>query len=143
MALAKDSDGNIWFEEQAIYAGEIYYVPFLANDGRIGYVIRDHHGREQFIYLNPDDGERDRRLFLYIGDENSPLKDQIEAQHNVAQWPREGWAVMVNGVPEENEGTVIIHDDPKAAEDEADEVRLQYDYSAVITVGSHPFPEQD
>jgi hypothetical protein len=76
-----------FFTAQTIYAGNVYYEPFLADDGRVGYVVRtnregDEEQRELFIYLNPsdhtDDGEPN--VFVYIGGDNDPGLDA--AQHH-------------------------------------------------------------
>jgi len=61
---------------------DVYYVPFISDDGRVGYrVSRTDGSRETFIYFNPSDSSSDTKpnVFVYIGIENDPALD--EAQH--------------------------------------------------------------
>lgn len=68
-----------------------YYVPFIADDGRVGYrvgIAREADGPrgeeaswETFIYLNPstsiDASAPDRGdVFVYVGIENDPAQDE-------------------------------------------------------------------
>jgi hypothetical protein len=76
----------ILHNELTIYdpSKNIYYIPFVASDGRVGYQIGrtdDRPDAEAFIYLNPSDSEGDLvpNVFVYIGPENDPTQD--ESQH--------------------------------------------------------------
>ena len=68
----------IQFDALTIYdrGGNVYYVPFVSVDGRVGYrVSRLDGSAEKFIYLNPSwtDGSPD--VFVYVGYENDPERD--------------------------------------------------------------------
>jgi hypothetical protein len=94
-----------FFDDRAIYTTtkhegqDVYYVPFVACDGRVGYAVRtnpDNTGRESnpidqvetFIYLNPstsDDGEDEPNVFVYQGGENDPALDVAEHYYTI-EW---------------------------------------------------------
>ena len=65
--------------------GGVFYEPFIASDGRVGYRVGrtdDRPDAETFIYLNPSfsgGGDDTPNVFLYIGVENDPNED--EPQH--------------------------------------------------------------
>jgi hypothetical protein len=68
------------YTKSTIYHPEadVYYVPFVADDGRVGYRVvstADTNGRETFIYLNPSTGPDDANVFVYEGIENDPAED--------------------------------------------------------------------
>lgn len=76
-------------DERTIYAGDVFYVPFVAADGRVGYRICDHLGHEEFIYLKPAAETGDRKVFVHYGDENDTELDPVTHYYYIADWPRE------------------------------------------------------
>lgn len=71
----------IHLTEMTVYADGIYYEPFVADDGRVGYRcvrnMEDGDSRETFIYFNPSsDGGKDANVFVYEGIENDPVHDE-------------------------------------------------------------------
>ena len=73
------------FQGFTIYdpAGEVFYVPFVSEDGRVGYRVGrtdDRPDAEAFVYFNPSTTERDTtpNVFVYVGDENDPTLDHPE-----------------------------------------------------------------
>ena len=78
------------YPERTIYTDhDVFYVPFVADDGRVGYRVgksikaddpeRGHEaGQETFIYLNPSTSTTtgDGDVFLYVGIENDPAEDE-------------------------------------------------------------------
>jgi hypothetical protein len=75
-----------YFPEHTVYdpAGDVYYVPFVSEDGRVGYHVGrtdDRPDTETFIYLNPSTTESAPTpdVFVYIGEHNDPSMD--EPQH--------------------------------------------------------------
>lgn len=82
-------------------AGHVYYVPFVSEDGRVGYKVGrsdDRPDAETFIYFNPSTTEHDDtpNVFVYIGGDNDPAHD--ESQHWYAL-DREAFGL----VPEEDD----------------------------------------
>ena len=76
------------YPEHTIYnpKGDVYYVPFIASDGRVGYRVGRTDSRpdvESFVYLNPstevdlaDGSDGGSDVFLYEGLENDPMLDR-------------------------------------------------------------------
>jgi hypothetical protein len=60
--------------------GDMYYVPFVSDDGRVGYRVSTTDGsRETFIYMNPttdSSGSPSPDVFVYEGIENDPAEDE-------------------------------------------------------------------
>lgn len=80
------------FEAQERYDADaqVYYVPFVALDGHVGYVVRsnDDQRREQregFVYLNASGGSDDCQpsVFVYQGLGGNPEEDLPECYINV------------------------------------------------------------
>jgi hypothetical protein len=70
------------FPSRTVYdpAGNVFYVPFVADDGRVGYRVGRTDERpdaETFIYMNPSlsGGAPSPDVFVYIGVENDPAED--------------------------------------------------------------------
>jgi hypothetical protein len=78
------------FPDRTIYTdettGNMYFVPFVADDGRVGYRIGwavkadedERAGREAFVYFNPStsvDMDVAPDVFIYTGIENDPAED--------------------------------------------------------------------
>ena len=70
------------YPEHTVYdpGVDVYYVPFVGDDGRVGYRVgtTDGSDRETFIYFNPSvtDGDADEpNVFVYIGGDNDPAVD--------------------------------------------------------------------
>lgn len=68
--------------------GGVVYVPFVSDDGRVGYRVTDtlsDAGAECFIYLNPSDSSDDGvpNVFLYVGGENDPAYDAAELHYDL------------------------------------------------------------
>lgn len=67
------------YPDRTVYdpGGDVYYVPYVSVDGRVGYRVSRSDGRaETFVYLNPsmtEGGSPD--VFLYIGIEDDPALD--------------------------------------------------------------------
>lgn len=64
-------------------AGDVYYVPFVSDDGRVGYRVGrtdERSDAETFVYFNPSTTERDStpNVFVYTGIENDPAEDSPE-----------------------------------------------------------------
>lgn len=53
------------------------YTPYVADDGRVGYMVENDLGQHNLIYLNPSDPETpdDQNVFVYIGEEDDPALD--------------------------------------------------------------------
>lgn len=72
------------YPEKTTYdpAGQVFYEPFVSDDGRVGYRVGrtdERSDAETFIYLNPNMtlfGEA--VVYLYIGTENDPTEDEAE-----------------------------------------------------------------
>jgi hypothetical protein len=61
-------------------AADVFYVPFVAEDGRVGYRVGGTGKRadvETFIYFNPSttEGDSTPNVFVYEGVENDPGLD--------------------------------------------------------------------
>jgi hypothetical protein len=62
--------------------GQVFYVPFIAADGRVGYRVGrtdDMPDVEHFVYLNPSTGSDQPGkpdVFVYVGIENDPNLDE-------------------------------------------------------------------
>ena len=88
MSIGSVATPGTEYPERTIYTDhDLYYVPFIADDGRVGYrvgyaVKGDEDERaswETFVYLNPSDsidhpGSGD--VFVYAGPENDPSSDE-------------------------------------------------------------------
>jgi hypothetical protein len=82
------------YPERTVYdpASDTAYVPFVSDDGRVGYRVIDTRAgkageRETFLYFNPsisEGGGDDPNVFVYIGGENDPAHD--ESLHFYAPW---------------------------------------------------------
>ncbi len=83
MTTLMESDG-FTVGKEVIYGEGVYYTPFIAPDGRVGYSVCEIDGsngsREVFIYLNPsascEGGTPPNDVFLYMGIENDPAEDE-------------------------------------------------------------------
>lgn len=77
---------DIVFTDVAVYDpfNDIYYQPFVAADGRVGYKIGrtdDRPDAETFLYFNPstsdaNNGDDTPNVFVYIGGDNNPEHDE-------------------------------------------------------------------
>lgn len=76
-----------YFANRTVFATnpEVTYTPFVAKDGRVGYVVRTspsanedaayYYQRETYIYFNPSDDGPSPHVFVYVGGDNSPAID--------------------------------------------------------------------
>lgn len=81
------------FPDQTIYTdettGNMYFVPFVADDGRVGYRVGfaveadgpdgDRASVESFVYMNPStsvDVESSPDVFIYTGTAGTPDQDE-------------------------------------------------------------------
>lgn len=72
-----------FFLDRTVYdpAADVYYQPFVSDDGRVGYRVGrtdDRPDVETFIYFNPSDTEGDDtpNIFIYLGGDNDPALDK-------------------------------------------------------------------
>lgn len=87
--------------------GDIYYEPFI-EDGKVGFYVRDHHGREDCVYLEPCDNEP----LVWVHHHNpSEALDPERFFMLCHDWPEEGWQVTLEGSPKG-----AVHTDPTEAE---------------------------
>lgn len=55
---------------------EVTYTPYISDDGRVGYVVRDADGASHYVYLNPSTGgDPPANIFVYAGEANDPNDD--------------------------------------------------------------------
>lgn len=55
----------------------VTYVPYVADDGRVGLEIIDSTGRTTYMYFNPSTGgDPPANVFIYQGFDNDPNEDE-------------------------------------------------------------------
>lgn len=66
------------FHDRTIETAEGFsYTPYVAEDGRVGYIVADDQGRHKLVYLTPSNGEDEGmpNVFVYVGEEDNPALD--------------------------------------------------------------------
>lgn len=67
------------FEQLAIKDTEanVRYIPYVADDGRVGLEVVDGAGNVTYLYLNPSTGgDPPANTFIYRGQANDPEADE-------------------------------------------------------------------
>jgi len=88
-----DEGPMVVFEDQRLWALPISYVPFVADDGRVGFVVGDGAGRKEFIYLVAPTSEGpggSHDVSVHHGEANDPRGDKRLHQYAVGKWPPHG-----------------------------------------------------
>jgi hypothetical protein len=65
------------FDDRQIQVRGATYTPYVAEDGRVGYMVVNELGQHKLLYLNPSDPDStdDQNVFVYVGEEDDPTYD--------------------------------------------------------------------